>query len=143
MPTFSCHTWALPPAPSGAHAALTLVESAHRVQEMIYAISGEGVQTVGDGPAFPIRDGDALYVPKNTLHSTYNTTRRPLRLVVVYTPGGTETGLAMCAVRAPQEAAAPSRQRSVGRNPSTSSALRVDTSPAWPANSARASTPGR
>ena len=53
----------------------------------------EGVQTVGDGPAFPIREGDALYVPRDTLHSTYNTTWRPLRLVVVYTPGGAETGL--------------------------------------------------
>ena len=29
-------------------------------------ISGEGVQTVGDGPAFPIREGDAVYIPKDT-----------------------------------------------------------------------------
>ncbi|WP_238005432.1 cupin domain-containing protein [Dactylosporangium sp. AC04546] len=62
-------------------------------QEVIYVISGEGVQTVGDGPAFPIREGDAVYIPANTLHSTYNTTWRPLRLVVVYTPGGAETQL--------------------------------------------------
>ncbi len=58
-------------------------------------ISGEGTQTVGDGrgPAFAIKAGDAVYIPANTLHSTYNTTWRPLRLVVVYTPGGAETGL--------------------------------------------------
>jgi len=62
-------------------------------EEVIYVISGEGEQTVGDGPAFPIREGDAVYIPANTLHSTYNTTWRPLRLVVVYTPGGAETGL--------------------------------------------------
>ena len=62
-------------------------------EEVIYVISGEGVQTVGDGPAFPIREGDAVYIPANTLHSTYNTTWRPLRLVVVYTPGGAETQL--------------------------------------------------
>src|SRR5665647_1121708 len=63
-------------------------------QEVIYVVSGEGVQTVGeDGEPFPIREGDAVYIPANTLHSTYNTIWRPLRLVVVYTPGGAETGL--------------------------------------------------
>ncbi|WP_033339712.1 cupin domain-containing protein [Catenuloplanes japonicus] len=62
-------------------------------EEVIYVISGEGEQTVGDGPAFPIREGDAVYIPANTVHSTRNTGWRPLRLVVVYTPGGAETGL--------------------------------------------------
>lgn len=63
-------------------------------EEVIYVISGEGEQTVGEAAeAFPIREGDAVYIPANTLHSTYNTTWRPLRLVVVYTPGGAETGL--------------------------------------------------
>jgi len=58
-------------------------------QEVIYVIAGEGVQTVGeDTPAFPIKAGDAVYIPANTLHSTFNTTWQPLRLVVVYTPGG-------------------------------------------------------
>ncbi|WP_426513165.1 cupin domain-containing protein [Dactylosporangium sp. McL0621] len=32
-------------------------------EEVIYVISGEGEQTVGDGPAFPIREGDAVYIP--------------------------------------------------------------------------------
>jgi oxalate decarboxylase/phosphoglucose isomerase-like protein (cupin superfamily) len=63
-------------------------------EEVIYVISGEGEQTVGDGgPAFPIREGGAVHIPAATLHSTYNTTWRPLRLVVVYTPGGAETAL--------------------------------------------------
>jgi oxalate decarboxylase/phosphoglucose isomerase-like protein (cupin superfamily) len=63
-------------------------------EEVIYVVSGEGRQTVGDGAdAFDIREGDAVYIPRNTLHSTYNTGWRPLRLVVVYTPGGAETGL--------------------------------------------------
>jgi quercetin dioxygenase-like cupin family protein len=62
-------------------------------EEVIYVVSGEGEQTVGDGPAFTIREGDALHVPTGAVHSTYNTTWRPLRLVVVYTPGGAETGL--------------------------------------------------
>ncbi len=60
-------------------------------QEVIYVISGEGVQTVGeDTPAFPIKAGDAVYIPANTLHSTFNTTWQPLRLVVIYTPAGAE-----------------------------------------------------
>lgn len=63
-------------------------------EEVIYVISGEGTQTVGeDAEAFPIKAGDAVYIPANTVHSTYNTTWSPLRLVVVYTPGGAETGL--------------------------------------------------
>jgi oxalate decarboxylase/phosphoglucose isomerase-like protein (cupin superfamily) len=63
-------------------------------EEVIYVISGEGTQTVGDGAEpFAIKAGDAVYIPANTLHSTYNTTWSPLRLVVVYTPGGAETGL--------------------------------------------------
>ena len=33
-------------------------------EEVIYVISGEGTQTVGDGtPAFPIKEGDAVYIP--------------------------------------------------------------------------------
>ena len=63
-------------------------------EEVIYVISGEGSQTVGeDSEAFAIQEGDAVYIPADTLHSTHNTGWRPLRLSVVYTPGGAETGL--------------------------------------------------
>jgi quercetin dioxygenase-like cupin family protein len=62
-------------------------------EEVIYVISGKGSQTVGDGEAFDIAEGDAIYIPRDAVHSTYNTTWSPLRLVVVYTPGGAETGL--------------------------------------------------
>jgi oxalate decarboxylase/phosphoglucose isomerase-like protein (cupin superfamily) len=65
-------------------------------EEVIYVISGRGVQTVGeegDEERFAIAEGDAVYIPVNVLHSTYNTTWSPLRLIVVYTPGGAETGL--------------------------------------------------
>ncbi|OLP69704.1 hypothetical protein BJM39_32470, partial [Salmonella enterica subsp. enterica serovar Javiana] len=58
--------------------------------EVIYVIEGEGTQTVGDGDAFDIKAGDTIFIPKATLHSTYNTTWRQLRLVVMYTPGGEE-----------------------------------------------------
>ncbi|HVC25584.1 MAG TPA: cupin domain-containing protein [Acidimicrobiales bacterium] len=65
-------------------------------EEVIYVISGRGIQTVGEGDdeeRFPIAEGDVVYIPTNVLHSTYNTTWSPLRLVVVYTPGGAETVL--------------------------------------------------
>jgi oxalate decarboxylase/phosphoglucose isomerase-like protein (cupin superfamily) len=63
-------------------------------EEVIYVISGKGHQTVGEeDPGFPISEGDAVYVPVNELHSTLNTTWSPLRLIVVYTPGGAETVL--------------------------------------------------
>jgi len=65
-------------------------------EEVIYVISGRGVQTVGEGEdeeRFPIGEGDVVYIPINVLHSTYNTTWGPLRLIVVYTPGGAETVL--------------------------------------------------
>jgi oxalate decarboxylase/phosphoglucose isomerase-like protein (cupin superfamily) len=62
-------------------------------EEVIYVISGRGSQTVGDAEAFDLGEGDAVYIPRDTLHSTYNTTWSPLRLLVVYTPGGAETGL--------------------------------------------------
>ncbi|MEW9550574.1 cupin domain-containing protein [Nonomuraea sp. NPDC050783] len=62
-------------------------------EEIIYVISGEGRQTVGDGAEFPIREGDTVHIPTGVYHSTYNTTWRPLRLIVTYTPGGAEKAL--------------------------------------------------
>lgn len=61
--------------------------------EVLHVIEGEGRQTVGDGPEFPITAGDAIWVPKGTLHSTSNTGWRPLRLIATYTPGGEEVAL--------------------------------------------------
>ena len=62
-------------------------------EELIYVISGEAEQTVGDGPPFTIREGDLVHVPVAAYHSTFNRTWRPLRLVVTYTPGGEERAL--------------------------------------------------
>jgi oxalate decarboxylase/phosphoglucose isomerase-like protein (cupin superfamily) len=60
-------------------------------EEVLYVISGKGEQTVGEGTdSFAIGEGDIVYIPTNVLHSTYNTTWSPLRLIVVYTPGGAE-----------------------------------------------------
>ena len=61
--------------------------------EVLYVIEGEGRQTVDDGPEFTIRAGDAVWVPRATPHSTFNTGWRPLRLIATYTPGGAENVL--------------------------------------------------
>ncbi|WP_231619001.1 cupin domain-containing protein [Nonomuraea sp. SBT364] len=62
-------------------------------EEVIYVISGEAEQMVDDGDPFAIREGDTVHIPMGVFHSTYNTTWRPLRLIVTYTPGGEETAL--------------------------------------------------
>jgi oxalate decarboxylase/phosphoglucose isomerase-like protein (cupin superfamily) len=61
--------------------------------EVLYVIEGEGRQTVGDEPEFAVKAGDAIYIPKGTLHSTFNTGWRPLRIIATYTPGGAELAL--------------------------------------------------
>ncbi|MFD4506891.1 cupin domain-containing protein [Streptomyces sp. NPDC058457] len=61
--------------------------------EMLYFIDGEGVQTVGDSGEFPVAAGDFVHVPRGTLHSTFNTGWRQLRVIAVYTPGGAELAL--------------------------------------------------
>ncbi|GAA3739024.1 cupin domain-containing protein [Salinactinospora qingdaonensis] len=64
-----------------------------RSEELIYVVSGRGEQTVGDEGPFAITEGDLVRIPVNEEHSTYNTTWRPLRLIVTYAPGGSETDL--------------------------------------------------
>ncbi|MFD3582268.1 cupin domain-containing protein [Streptomyces sp. NPDC058683] len=61
--------------------------------EVLYFIDGEGIQTVGDSGEFPVRAGDFVFVPRGTLHSTFNTGWRQLRVIAIYTPGGAELAL--------------------------------------------------
>ncbi|PRX96777.1 cupin domain-containing protein [Allonocardiopsis opalescens] len=62
-------------------------------EELIYVVSGEAEQTVGDGEPFTIREGEGVWVPTGVYHSTHNRSWRPLRLVVTYSPGGAEAAL--------------------------------------------------
>lgn len=62
-------------------------------EEILYVLSGEGEQTLADGPPFPIRAGDTIYVPTAVFHSTRNSGWGPLRLLAVYNPGGPERDL--------------------------------------------------
>ena len=56
-----------------------------RADELIYVISGTGTQTVGD-EEFPVTEGDTVYIPMGTLHSTLNTGWRVLRLLGRFRP---------------------------------------------------------
>ena len=62
-------------------------------EEILYFLSGEGEQTYDDGAPFPVRAGDALYIPAGVHHSTINTGWEPMRLLALYNPGGSELAL--------------------------------------------------
>ena len=62
-------------------------------EEILYVLSGEGMQMIDDGEPFPVKPGDTIYVPTAVFHSTKNTGWAPLRLLAVYNPGGPEKAL--------------------------------------------------
>lgn len=62
-------------------------------EEILYVLSGEGLQMVADGEPFPVRAGDTIYVPTAVYHSTLNTGWAPMRLLALYNPGGAEKEL--------------------------------------------------
>jgi oxalate decarboxylase/phosphoglucose isomerase-like protein (cupin superfamily) len=62
-------------------------------EEILYVLSGEGVQMIDDGEPFPVRAGDTIYVPTAVFHSTRNTGWTPMRLLAIYNPGGPEQDL--------------------------------------------------
>jgi oxalate decarboxylase/phosphoglucose isomerase-like protein (cupin superfamily) len=59
-------------------------------EEILYVLSGEGMQMLDDGEPFPVKAGDTIYVPTALFHSTLNTGWTPLRLLALYNPGGPE-----------------------------------------------------
>lgn len=61
--------------------------------EVLYIMEGEGVQTVGDSGEFPVGPGDSIFIPMGTLHSTFNTGWKQLRILAIYCPGGAEEAL--------------------------------------------------
>jgi mannose-6-phosphate isomerase-like protein (cupin superfamily) len=54
----------------------------HDEEEVYYVISGEGVMVVGEDE-FPIKAGDALYVPPGEFHTTYQRGNIPLTVLWV------------------------------------------------------------
>lgn len=59
----------------------------HLEDECLYVLSG-GFECVIEDGALPIGEGDTVYIPKGTLHGFKNTGRKPGKLLIVYTPGG-------------------------------------------------------
>jgi oxalate decarboxylase/phosphoglucose isomerase-like protein (cupin superfamily) len=59
-------------------------------EEIIYCISGTGEQTVDDHGPVHVSPGSSIFVPTGAYHSTLNTGKRTLRLLVIYAPTGTE-----------------------------------------------------
>ena len=62
-------------------------------EEILYVLSGEGMQMLADAEPFPVKSGDTIYVPTAVFHSTMNTGWAPLRLLAIYNPGGPERDL--------------------------------------------------
>jgi len=61
-------------------------------EEVIYVVSGEAEQMLNDDQPFTVRAGDTVFIPVGVFHSTVNTGWEPLRVLVVYNPGGPEIG---------------------------------------------------
>ncbi len=62
-------------------------------EEILYVLSGEGEQMIGDGEPFRVSAGDTIYVPTGAFHSTLNTGWQTMRLLAIYNPGGPEKAL--------------------------------------------------
>ena len=61
-------------------------------EEILYVLSGEGEQMLEDGEErwYPVKAGDAIYVPTAMFHATVNRGWQPMRLLALYNPGGAE-----------------------------------------------------
>src|SRR5579871_2055801 len=59
-------------------------------EEILYIVSGQGLQMLDDQDPFPVKAGDTIYVPTAMYHSTLNTGWQPLLLLALYNPGGPE-----------------------------------------------------
>jgi oxalate decarboxylase/phosphoglucose isomerase-like protein (cupin superfamily) len=66
-------------------------------EEIIFVISGNGEQMVEDDAGNPVTKqvgpGCTVFVPESRFHSTLNTSDKPMKLFVVYSPAGPELGL--------------------------------------------------
>ena len=58
--------------------------------EILYILAGTGTQMVDDRDEFPVRPGQAVWIPKGAFHSTVNVGWEPMVLLAVYAPAGAE-----------------------------------------------------
>ena len=61
--------------------------------EIIFVVSGEGMQMLDDYEPVEVRPGACIWIPKGIYHSTVNTGSDPMQLVVAYVPAGSEAVL--------------------------------------------------
>src|SRR3712207_5942320 len=61
--------------------------------EILYILAGAGDQMVDDGEPFPVRPGQAIWIPMGAFHSTVNTGWEPMVLLAIYAPAGAEQAL--------------------------------------------------
>lgn len=59
-------------------------------EEIIYVLSGEGEQMVDDQPPVKIGPGACVFLPEGVYHATRNTGSETMRMIIVYTPAGSE-----------------------------------------------------
>ena len=59
-------------------------------EEIIYVVSGEGEQMVDDQSPVKVGPGSSIYIPADVFHSTVNTGKETMQLIVVYSPAGPE-----------------------------------------------------
>jgi len=62
-------------------------------EEVLYILSGTGLQMVDDGEPYEVHAGDVIYIPRGVFHSTKNVGWETLRLLALYNPGGSEKDL--------------------------------------------------
>lgn len=62
-------------------------------EEVLYILSGTGLQMVDDGEPYEVHAGDVIYIPQGVFHSTKNIGWETLRLLALYNPGGPEKDL--------------------------------------------------
>jgi oxalate decarboxylase/phosphoglucose isomerase-like protein (cupin superfamily) len=61
--------------------------------EVLYILAGTGEQMVDDEQTFPVRPGQAVWIPRGQFHSTVNTSWEPLTILAIYAPAGAEEAL--------------------------------------------------
>ena len=64
------------------------------VEEILYVVSGTGVQMVEDEQGRPVRQqvtpGDMIHIPADVYHETINAGWEPMKLIAIYAPHGPE-----------------------------------------------------
>ncbi|MBM4418516.1 MAG: cupin domain-containing protein [Chloroflexi bacterium] len=73
------------------------------VEEILYVVSGTGIQMVEDESGQPMREqvsaGDCVHIPADVYHETINTGWEVMKLIAIYAPHGPEAFLTTIAER--------------------------------------------